>query len=53
MAEQESKTGGVVTTTELAAVFRQWLEVLERALPAEDYYRVLPELRRSIGSPST
>ena len=46
VAEQESKTGGVVTTTELAAVFRQWLEVLERALPAEDYYRVLPELGR-------
>jgi hypothetical protein len=51
VAEQESKTGGVVTVTELGAVMRQWLEVLERVLPSEEYYRVLPELRRMTASP--
>lgn len=44
-AELEIRREEKVTASELAAVFRQWLGVLERELEPTAYYRVLPGLR--------
>ncbi len=38
-----------ITATELAAVFKQFLDVLERELEPAMYHQVLPELRRVTG----
>ena len=45
LVELEIRREEKVTVSELAAVFRQWLEVLERELEQPEYYRVLPKLR--------
>lgn len=38
-----------VTVSEIAAIFRQWLDVLERGLEPEVYFRLVPELRKVSG----
>ncbi|MCP4039717.1 MAG: hypothetical protein GY733_22425 [bacterium] len=47
IGDLELKKEDKVTPTELAAVFRSWLVVLEKALEPRVYARVLPELRRA------
>ena len=35
--------------SEIAAIFRQWLDVLEKSLEPEVYFRLVPELRAVSG----
>ena len=40
-----------VTVSEIAAIFRWWLAVLERNLEPQVYFRVVPELRKVTSAP--
>ena len=36
-----------MTVSELAAIFRGWLDVCQRMLEPEVYFRIVPELRKA------
>ncbi len=46
LTEIEVRRDEKVTVSELAAVFKQWLSILEAQLEPQAYHRVLPELRK-------
>ncbi len=47
ISEVELKKEEKITPSELAALFRSWLAVLEKGLEPAVYFAVLPELRRA------
>lgn len=46
VTELAIRRGEKVTVSEIAAIFRQWLHVLEKTLEPEVYFRLVPELRK-------
>lgn len=46
VTELEIRREEKVTVSEIAAIFRQWLDVLEKSLEPEVYFRLVPELRK-------